>query len=57
MKKTTAEKNEGQGEGGRPKGGEDVLWDTLEGEKEREMPVVREFAELSLLGRRNLQKI
>lgn len=57
VKKTTAEKNEGQGEGGMPKGGEDVLWDTLEGEKEREMPVVREFAELSLLGRWNLQKI
>lgn len=37
-------------EDGRPKGGEGVLWDVVEGEKRREAPVVKEFARLALLG-------
>ena len=44
VRKSTVEADEGQG----------VLWDTLEGEKQREMPVVKkvkEFGRLSLLGR------
>lgn len=35
----------------RPKGGEEVLWDTLEGDKRREVPLVKGFDRLSLLGR------
>ena len=35
----------------RPKGGEGVLWDTLEGDKQREAPSVKQFNKLSLLGR------
>ncbi|KAK0514757.1 hypothetical protein JMJ35_003374 [Cladonia borealis] len=35
---------------GRPKGGEGVLWDTLEEEKKREVPMVKGFKRLSLLG-------
>ena len=38
-------------EGVRPKGGEGILWDTLESSKPIETPVVKEFGELSLLGR------
>ena len=54
--KDTAQKaaeadSEVQGEEGRPKGGEGVLWDTLEGEKQREMPMIKDFARLSLLSR------
>lgn len=35
----------------RPKGGEGVLWDTLEGDIQREAPLVKNFDRLSLLGR------
>lgn len=35
----------------RPKGGEGVLWDTLEGDRRREVPSVKGFDRLSLLGR------
>ena len=35
----------------RPKGGEGVLWDVWEGDKQREAPPVQEFQRLSLLGR------
>lgn len=43
----------GEAEGERrPKGGEEVLWDTLEGgDKRREAPLVKGFDRLSLLGR------
>ena len=34
----------------RPKGGDGVLWDSLEGRSRREAPVVKEFAKLHLLG-------
>ena len=34
----------------RPKGGEGVLWDTLEGDGQREAPLVKDFNKLSLLG-------
>lgn len=50
VKEPTVEPN-GEDEAGRPKGGEGVMWDTLEGEKRREAPVVKDFASLSLLGR------
>ncbi len=43
------ERKEGDEE--RPRGGEAVLWDMLEGEKRREVPVVKGFKRLSLLGR------
>ena len=39
-----------EGERSRPKGGEGVLWDTLEGEGWREAPLVKDFEKLSLLG-------
>ena len=35
----------------RPRGGEGVLWDTLEGDKQREAPSVKDFNRLSLLSR------
>lgn len=35
----------------RPRGGEGVLWDTLEGGKQREAPLVKDFNRLSLLSR------
>ena len=35
----------------RPTGGEGVLWDTLEGDKRREVPSVKDFDRLSILGR------
>jgi elongator complex protein 1 len=38
-------------EPGRPKGGDGIMWDTLEGEKRREVPVVKGFARLTLLSR------
>jgi len=38
-------------EPGRPKGGDGIMWDTLEGEKRREVPVVKDFARLTLLSR------
>jgi len=38
-------------EPGRPRGGDGVMWDTLEGGKRREAPVVKDFARLTLLGR------
>ena len=42
---------EGQnGDEERPRGAEGVLWDTLEEDKRREMPVVKGFKRLSLLG-------
>jgi elongator complex protein 1 len=50
VKKPGVQETEDQGDEGRPKGGEGVLWDTLEGEQKRETPVIREFARLSLLG-------
>ncbi len=38
-------------EEGRPKGGDGVLWDSVEEKaRKREVPVVREFERLSLLG-------
>ena len=42
---------EGEGEERRPKGGEGVLWDILEGDNKREAPSVKGFDRLSLLGR------
>ena len=39
-----------QGDENRPRGGEGVVWDTLEEEKRREVPVVKGFKKLSLLG-------
>lgn len=47
-KELVVEQN-GEDEAGRPKGGEGVMWDTLEGGKRREAPVVKDFASLSLL--------
>lgn len=41
---------EGKEDEERPKGGEGVLWDTLEEEKKREVPLVKGFKRLSLLG-------
>lgn len=41
----------GEEEESRPRGGEGVLWDTLEGDKRREAPSVKGFDRLSLLGR------
>ena len=35
----------------RPKGGEGVLWDTLEGDKPMEAPIIKAFARLSFLGK------
>lgn len=35
----------------RPKGGDGVLWDTLEGDKQRQAPLVKPFDRLSLLSR------
>lgn len=49
--KEAIEPKEGEEGEGRPKGGEGVLWDTLEGDKRREAPVVKIFDRLSLLGR------
>lgn len=46
-KKETAEREEDME--GRPKGGEGIVWDSLEGNKPREAPVVEGFARLSLL--------
>ena len=40
-----------EGEANRPKGGEGVLWDTLEGDRRREVPSVKDFDRLSILGR------
>ena len=40
-----------EGEVNRPKGGEGVLWDTLEGDRRREVPSVKDFDRLSILGR------
>ena len=44
-------KDVGEEEVNRPKGGEGVLWDTLEGDKRREVPSVKSFERLSILGR------
>lgn len=49
--KKMVEQKEIEEEERRPKGGEGVLWDTLEGDKEREAPSVKAFDRLSLLGR------
>ena len=49
--KEAVEQKEGEEGEGRLKGGGGVLWDTLEGDKRREAPVVRIFDRLSLLGR------
>lgn len=48
--KESVVKQDGEDVAGRPKGGDGVAWDTLEGEKRREAPVVKDFARLSLLG-------
>ncbi len=50
MKKVVEEKETEEDER-RPKGGEGVLWDTLEGDKQREAPMVKDFDRLSLLSR------
>ncbi|KAK4691558.1 elongator complex protein 1, partial [Lecanoromycetidae sp. Uapishka_2] len=47
-KEGASQKEDGDEE--RPKGGEGVLWDSLESEKPRNAPVVRDFIRLSLLG-------
>lgn len=47
----TVDEQEREHEDGRPKGGEGVMWDTLEGDKRRDAPVVKDFAGLSLLCR------
>ncbi len=49
--KKVAEEKETEEEERRPKGGEGVLWDILEGDKQREVPVVKDFDRLSLLSR------
>ena len=49
--KKVIEQKEIEEEEHRPKGGEGVLWDTLEGDKRREAPLVKDFDRLSLLGR------
>lgn len=49
--KKELEQKEIEEEERRPKGGEGVLWDTLEGDERRETPSVKDFDRLSLLGR------
>lgn len=49
--KKELEQKEIEEEERRPKGAEGVLWDTLEGDKRRETPSVKDFDRLSLLGR------
>ena len=44
-------KEVGEEEVNRPKGGEGVLWDTVEGDKRREVPSVKDFDRLSILAR------
>ena len=48
--KKVVEPNEMEEGERRPKGGEGVLWDTLEGDGQREAPLVKDFNKLSLLG-------
>ncbi|CAD6571565.1 MAG: hypothetical protein ASARMPREDX12_004578 [Alectoria sarmentosa] len=50
VKEAVEQKEDEEGEG-RPKGGEGVRWDALEGDERREAPVVKIFDRLSLLGR------
>ena len=49
--KKVVEEKETEEEERRPKGGEGVLWDTLEVDKQREAPLVKVFERLSLLSR------
>ena len=49
--KKVVEQKEIEQEERRPKGGEGVLWDTMEEDKQREAPLVKDFDRLSLLGR------
>lgn len=48
VKEVFEQKETGEEEN-RPRGGEGVLWDTLEGGKQREAPLVKDFNRLSLL--------
>ena len=50
VKEVFEQKETGEEEN-RPRGGEGVLWDTLEGGKQREAPLVKDFNRLSLLSR------
>ena len=50
VKEVFKQKETGEEEN-RPRGGEGVLWDTLEGGKQRESPLVKDFNRLSLLSR------
>lgn len=49
--KNVVEQEEIEGEERRPKGGEGVLWDTMEGDKQKETPLVKSFDRLTLLSR------
>lgn len=51
VKEAAVEGSDAKAEAERPRGGDGVLWDAIEGEKPMEAPVVKEFERLSLLGR------